>query len=843
MSSREQGEGIETGRRRGRRREPGRRWMDSPSPPDVDLTSKLLGGLNLIGNAPDKDMDEMDLWTVVPDSADRLKMTSQSGSSAANAETGRGFGVALPEKKVHARKGRSCRTRVSGLTDHLSRGNSQDKAEHQFGQPSLAALTQDEAEHLFGRASLACLMSEDLKDKISPPTGGTSFEHEQDRVVNGNEMSFSPSACFHSSVRRDTRKNTDKEWYLLDNEGILKGEGCGYFNSGAGLSKTSVSFCEEERVGILVGGNVRSKLADKGKGIESSANSRGISVQPQSRTFLPGLSWKNEGRKTLVHGGLTSPHSITKAKNSPVLDGSNGIDSSFDRDPRSDNDIVDEGVGYDSDLRNGQLCQTQIEVDGLSQRNRQRRLLHSGFISFCDVGGNDCNDGSDGSSSQIVIPDSEEGSVGKKKGKTIIHDNVADHLQHTKDKARSNRHCSVSNKEVGTNSGGHPLRLSADKGWRMALDSIAQTTTLLSEDNIDVPKRKHIMYIDDDSPEVTTSRSRYNKPNIRQPTSNVVSGDRNHRRYKMMKGKRKNNFLHTQDGECSSSAIEDSEVLLVESVVPSNQKSTRIRGSRRHGGTLLGPVIEIDELDFPEGANSNSEEQSHRSFYDSSATARQVESDEILARQLQEQLFNELPDFDASEEIDATIAMALQHEEDSSRLARRGQAHPRDFSMAHLYAQCPQVASRNSLGRTTVRDRATPSRMSHLRRRFNRSSSDRYNFVNVLEAEFNSRSGLSTSPGVLPYQHEFNGSDYEMLLSLDDNNRHAGASQRQLDNLPESIVHQSDNIEEACAICLEIPTTGETIRHLPCLHKFHKDCIDKWLRRKTFCPVCKSGIT
>lgn len=381
----------------------------------------------------------MDLWTVVPDSADRLKMTSQSGSSAANAETGRGFGVALPEKKVHARKGRSCRTRVSGLTDHLSRGNSQDKAEHQFGQPSLAALTQDEAEHLFGRASLACLMSEDLKDKISPPTGGTSFEHEQDRVVNGNEMSFSPSACFHSSVRRDTRKNTDKEWYLLDNEGILKGEGCGYFNSGAGLSKTSVSFCEEERVGILVGGNVRSKLADKGKGIESSANSRGISVQPQSRTFLPGLSWKNEGRKTLVHGGLTSPHSITKAKNSPVLDGSNGIDSSFDRDPRSDNDIVDEGVGYDSDLRNGQLCQTQIEVDGLSQRNRQRRMLHSGFISFCDVGGNDCNDGSDGSSSQIVIPDSEEGSVGKKKGKTIIHDNVADHLQHTKDKARSNR--------------------------------------------------------------------------------------------------------------------------------------------------------------------------------------------------------------------------------------------------------------------------------------------------------------------------------------------------------------------------------------------------------------------
>ncbi|CAA3008298.1 E3 ubiquitin- ligase SDIR1 [Olea europaea subsp. europaea] len=45
--------------------------------------------------------------------------------------------------------------------------------------------------------------------------------------------------------------------------------------------------------------------------------------------------------------------------------------------------------------------------------------------------------------------------------------------------------------------------------------------------------------------------------------------------------------------------------------------------------------------------------------------------------------------------------------------------------------------------------------------------------------------------------------------------------------------------ELTCSVCLEQVNFGELIRSLPCLHQFHVNCIDPWLRQQGTCPVCK----
>uniref|UniRef100_A0A7N0TDD1 RING-type E3 ubiquitin transferase n=1 Tax=Kalanchoe fedtschenkoi TaxID=63787 RepID=A0A7N0TDD1_KALFE len=46
-----------------------------------------------------------------------------------------------------------------------------------------------------------------------------------------------------------------------------------------------------------------------------------------------------------------------------------------------------------------------------------------------------------------------------------------------------------------------------------------------------------------------------------------------------------------------------------------------------------------------------------------------------------------------------------------------------------------------------------------------------------------------------------------------------------------------------CTVCLEQVNQGELVRTLPCLHQFHVNCIDPWLRQQGTCPICKFRVS
>ena len=55
----------------------------------------------------------------------------------------------------------------------------------------------------------------------------------------------------------------------------------------------------------------------------------------------------------------------------------------------------------------------------------------------------------------------------------------------------------------------------------------------------------------------------------------------------------------------------------------------------------------------------------------------------------------------------------------------------------------------------------------------------------------------------------------------------------QFDCLPVLALTEEDisrQTETGCRICLSDYVLGEVQRELPCMHTFHRDCIDHWLR-------------
>lgn len=95
----------------------------------------------------------------------------------------------------------------------------------------------------------------------------------------------------------------------------------------------------------------------------------------------------------------------------------------------------------------------------------------------------------------------------------------------------------------------------------------------------------------------------------------------------------------SHQGESSSSAIANKELVVLESPVePSNVRSVRTHNS--HTARTFQPIIDIDEFS-PETRSNGSCNIDCISSSASDIRNRQLEADEIFARELQEQLYNE----------------------------------------------------------------------------------------------------------------------------------------------------------------------------------------------------------
>lgn len=406
-------------------------------------------------------------------------------------------------------------------------------------------------------------------------------------------------------------------------------------------------------------------------------------------------------------------------------------------------------------------------------------------------------------------------------------------------------------------SGGWRSTRNRSSNMNLSLSNVRRTSERESTQFVSHPSGRRVMRRDSASNSQDSASIRHlsgvsagQKGSLPGPQRHQINGHRT--APNTVKKRLKQGPASSSHGECSASVSDDVDIIFLAS--PESRVNTRSTRNQSHVGTGVEPVIVVDSPSSTTRYEGSPVVCS--SSRNEDARASQVEADERLARELQEQLYNEVPSFGIGE-IDEDVALALVQDLRAPSGSQNQLSGHNGSSVTNLRRRQSRNASSISRRASQARG-STSNRMARLRNSFpgqprtisssrgrnslfppNMDVDMRMHILETLEAFSN----MDVDSNVLQTQRDFNENDYEMLLALDENNhQHGGSSARHINNLPQSTV-QNESLEEACAVCLETPTMGDVIRHLPCLHKFHKDCIDPWLRRKTSCPVCKCSIT
>lgn len=164
--------------------------------------------------------------------------------------------------------------------------------------------------------------------------------------------------------------------------------------------------------------------------------------------------------------------------------------------------------------------------------------------------------------------------------------------------------------------------------------------------------------------------------------------------------------------------------------------------------------------------------------------------------------------------------------------------------------------SRNGTTRTTYVQQGSNGTTRTSRRNGSNANNNNDDDADALLAavqQFLAFSPLLMGPNVqIRHPMNIDGMSYDQLLEAfgDGTEGRRGASEATIHSLPTQVLQQDPSEEwsknpelQTCSICLEPYQKGQTRKCLPCLHGFHQDCIDTWLRSNASCPICKHELS
>ena len=149
-------------------------------------------------------------------------------------------------------------------------------------------------------------------------------------------------------------------------------------------------------------------------------------------------------------------------------------------------------------------------------------------------------------------------------------------------------------------------------------------------------------------------------------------------------------------------------------------------------------------------------------------------------------------------------------------------------------------------------DTTTNSTMAYISMPFNNINDIIMNesFLNIIDEIFNNNSNneyIVNDNDNIEYHIYYDVMDDEETRNNEEEYDYFSSCKEINNKLCKPIrIKENDNLiinKECCNICCEDYIIGQYKRTLPsCNHIFHKKCVDKWLKTKSNCPVCRNEL-